>query len=99
MGCTSLRADLVIGDPEGIHGGEIPLLFKIELREDFSPLYPLEIPDHQISPKGKSINEEELVSYHSNSLVLSNRELGTWPRSSFREHSFRSGNVGKISFQ
>jgi hypothetical protein len=29
---------------------------------------------------------------------LSNRELGTWPPSSFRERSFRSGNMGTISF-
>jgi hypothetical protein len=27
---TTVRADLVVRDPEGIHGAEIPLLFKIE---------------------------------------------------------------------
>jgi hypothetical protein len=42
----------VIGDPEGLHGGGMSGLFKIELRGDFSPMDPLGIPDHQISPKG-----------------------------------------------
>jgi hypothetical protein len=28
----SIRADLVLRDPKGIHGGGIPLLFKIELQ-------------------------------------------------------------------
>jgi hypothetical protein len=44
------RADLVLRDPKGIHGGEIHLLFKIELQGDFSPMDPLGIPYHQISP-------------------------------------------------
>jgi hypothetical protein len=42
----------VVRDPEGIHGGVIPLLFKIELQGDFSPMDPLGIPNHQISPEG-----------------------------------------------
>jgi hypothetical protein len=45
-----LRVDLVIGDPKGIHGGEILLLFKIELQGNSSPMDPLGIPNHQISP-------------------------------------------------
>jgi hypothetical protein len=45
-----LGTDLVLRDPKGIHGGGIPLLFKIELQGDFSPMDPLGIPCHQISP-------------------------------------------------
>jgi hypothetical protein len=37
---------------KGSQGGGIPLLFKIELQGDFSPMNPLGIPYHQISPKG-----------------------------------------------
>jgi hypothetical protein len=51
---TSLRADLVVRDPKRIHGGGIPLLFKIELQGDFSPMDPLGIPYHQISPYGRT---------------------------------------------
>jgi hypothetical protein len=53
-GAKILRADLVLRDPKGIHGGGIPLLFKIELQGDFSPMDPLGIPCHQISPSGGS---------------------------------------------
>jgi hypothetical protein len=42
----------VVRDLEGIHRGGIPLLFKIELQGDFSPMYSLRISDHQIGPKG-----------------------------------------------
>jgi hypothetical protein len=55
----TLKADLVIGDPEGIHGEEIPLLFKIQLRGDFSPMDPLGILDHQISPYGHHYSRDE----------------------------------------
>jgi hypothetical protein len=41
----------VVRNPEGIHGGGIPLLFKIELQGDFSPMDSLGIQYHQISPK------------------------------------------------
>jgi hypothetical protein len=47
-----LRTDLVIRDSEGIYVGGISLLFKNELQGDFSPMDPLGIPDHQISPQG-----------------------------------------------
>jgi hypothetical protein len=40
----------VLRDPTGIHRGGILLLFKIELQRDFSPMDPLGIPYHQISP-------------------------------------------------
>jgi hypothetical protein len=45
-----LRADLVVRDPEGLHGGGISLLFKIELQGDLLPMDPLGIRDNQISP-------------------------------------------------
>jgi hypothetical protein len=48
-----MQADLVLRDPKGIHGGGISLLFKIKLQGDFSPMDPLGIPYHQISPAGE----------------------------------------------
>lgn len=78
MGCLicllnvgTLRADLVLRDPKGIHGGRITLLFKIELQEDFSPMDPLGVPDHQISPNSSCM----VWSLHDMKYVSLNRPL------------------------
>jgi hypothetical protein len=44
----------VLRNPKEIHERGIPLLFKIELQEDFSPIDPFGNPYHQISPKRKN---------------------------------------------
>jgi hypothetical protein len=40
----------------------IPLLFKIELQKDFSPMDPLGIPDHQISPHSHYLPDAQISS-------------------------------------
>jgi hypothetical protein len=74
----SLRADLVIRDLEGIHGGGILLLFKIELQGDFSPMDPLGIPDHQISPKEVAFHVPVTLAerdFPTNMIVLKGQDI------------------------
>jgi hypothetical protein len=85
MHISFVRADLVVRDPEGIHGGGIPLLFKIELQGDFSSMDPLGILDHQINPKSVlgcleqlSYTISHLISYskfHSMNIAIYNVKL------------------------
>jgi hypothetical protein len=78
---------LVVRDPKGIHGGGIPLLFKIELQVNFFPMDPLGIPYHQISPNGKSggilegsrIDDLDVGSFKQGKYVL---QVNYWDKSS-----------------
>jgi hypothetical protein len=46
-----VRADLVIRDPEGIHGEKSPCNSILNNKRIFLPMNHLGIPDHQIRPK------------------------------------------------
>lgn len=53
-------ADLVIRNHKGIYGGGIPLLFKCEWEDDFSPMDPLVIHGHQISSEwNRPVNHDK----------------------------------------
>jgi hypothetical protein len=68
----------VIRDLEGIHGGGILLLFKIELQGDFSPMDPLGIPDHQISPKEVAFHVPVTLAerdFPTNMIVLKGQDI------------------------